>query len=97
MKVNPIIRINNDYLSISFKNNVKKKIKLPYYDKNKEKQNEILDKINTLNIKKKQGMLFLVLLILYKRVCIIQGNIAVGKTHLIILFAVIQVQKKIIY
>ena len=98
MKVNPIIRINNDYLSISFKNkDVKNQIKLPYYDKNKEKQNGILDKINTLNIKQKQCLLFLVLSILCKRACIIQGDTAAGKTHLIRLFAEMLGQKLIIY
>ena len=97
MKVNPNIRINNDYLSISFKNDIKKEIKLPYYDKNKEKQKGISDKINTLNIKQKQCMLFLVLSIICKRACIIQGDTAAGKTHLIRLFAEMLGQKLIVY
>ena len=98
MKVNPIIKIDNDCLSISFKNkDAKSQIKLPYYDKNIEEQNGILDKINTLNIKQKQCMLFLVLSVLCKRACIIQGDTAAGKTHLIRLFAEILGQKLIIY
>ena len=98
MKVNPTFKMENDCLSISFKNkDFKNKIILPYYDKEKEKENKVLDKINTLNIKQKQCMLFLVLSILCNRACIIQGDTAAGKTHLIRLFAEMLGQKLIVY
>ena len=96
MKMNPIIKNKDYYLSIRFKNNeVKNEIRLPYYGKiNKD---EILKKINTLNIKQKQCILFLALSILCKRACVIQGDTASGKTYLIRLFAEMLGQKLIVY
>jgi midasin (ATPase involved in ribosome maturation) len=96
MKVNPIIKSKDDYLSISFKK-IKNEIQLPYYNKHEIKKDEIKQKLNTLNIKQKQCLLFLVLSILCKRACIIQGDTASGKTHIIRLFAEILGQKLIVY
>ena len=77
MKVNPIIKNKKEYISISLKNtDIKNEIKLPIYDKNEINQNEVEKKINTLNIKQKQCLLFLSLSILCKRACIIQGDTA---------------------
>ena len=96
MKMSPIIKTKDNYLSIGFKNKeVKNEIKLPYYGK--INNNEILKKINTLNIKQKQCILFLALSILCKRACVIQGDTASGKTYLIRLFAEMLGQKLIVY
>ena len=96
LKANPIIKNKDDYLSISFKNkDIKNEIKLPYYDKINKL--EIQQNLNTLNIKQKQCILFLALSVLCKRACIIQGDTASGKTHLIRLFAEMLGQKLIVY
>ena len=98
MKINPIIKIRDESVSIYCKNkDIKNEIKVEYYIKNEINKNEILQKINTLNIKQKQCILFLALSILCKRACIIQGDTASGKTHLIRLFAEVLGQKLIIY
>ena len=96
MKMNPIIKNKENYLSISFKNKeVKNEIKLSYYGY--INNTELLQKINTLNIKQKQCILFLALSILCKRACVIQGDTASGKTYLIRLFAEMLGQKLIVY
>ena len=98
MKINPSINIRDDYLSISFKNKENKnEIKLDYYNKFTLNKKEVLQKINTLNIKQRQCILFLALSILCKRACIIQGDTASGKTHLIRLFSEMLGQKLIVY
>ena len=62
MKLNPIFKLEENVLSLSFKNKeFKNEIKLPYYNQFKVKREESLNKINTLNIKQKQCLLFLVL------------------------------------
>ena len=96
LKVNPIIQNKEAYLSISFKKS-KNEIQLPYFNKIEINKEEIKQKINTLNLKQKQCLLFLVLSILCKRACIIQGDTASGKTHLIRLFAEMLGQKLIVY
>ena len=98
MKVNPIIRTEKDYLSISLKKkDLAKQLTLHYYNKFPKNNNEMERKINTLNIKQKQCLIFLALSILCKRACIIQGDTASGKTHLIRLFAEILGQNLIVY
>ena len=98
MKLNPIFKLEENVLSLSFKNKeFKNEIKLPYYNQFKVKREESLNKINTLNIKQKQCLLFLVLSILCKRACIVQGDTASGKTHLVRLLSEIVGQKLIVY
>ena len=98
MKINPYIRNKDDYLSLSIKNREnKKEIKLEYYNQFKINKDELFQRINTLNIKQKQCILFLALSIICKRACIIQGDTAAGKTHLIRLFAQMLGQKLIVY
>ena len=98
MKINPIIKIKNNYLSINFKNSDKKnEIKLQFFDKLAINEIEISKKINTLNLKQKQCLLFLVLSVLCKRACIIQGDTSSGKTHLVRLFAEMLGQKLVVY
>ena len=97
MKINPIFRYKDEYLSISFKKKDKKEIQLLYDEKYKINQDEILEKLNTLNTKQKQCLLFLVLSLKCKRACIIQGDTAAGKTHLVRLFAEMIGQKLIVY
>jgi len=98
MKVNPIIKNKDKYLSISFKNkDIKDEIKLPYINNFEIDKKIVEEKINTLNLKQKQCMLFLVLSVLCKRACIIQGDTASGKTHLVRLFAEMVGQKLIVY
>ena len=97
MKVNPIIKNKKDCLSISFKSkDIKNELKIPYYGEIVDNL-ELEQKINTLNIKQKQCILFLVLSILCKRACIVQGDTASGKTYLIRLFAEMVGQKLIVY
>ena len=96
MKMSPIIKNKENYLSIGFKNKeVKNEIRLSYFGK--VNNDEILKKINTLNIKQKQCILFLALSILCKRACVIQGDTASGKTYIIRLFAEMLGQKLIVY
>ena len=100
LKLNPIFRYKDDYLSVKFKNKDSKKeieLLLQYKDKFNINKDKIFQKINTLNIKQKQCLLFLVLSILCKRACIIQGDTASGKTHLVRLFAEMVGQKLIVY
>ena len=98
MKVNPIIKNKDKYLSISFKNkDAKDEIKLPYIHKFEIDKKIVEQKINTLNLKQKQCMLFLVLSVLCKRACIVQGDTASGKTYLVRLFAEMIGQKLIVY
>ena len=96
MKLNPIFQNRDDCLSISFKKG-KNEILIPYYDKCQINRETIKEKINTLNLKQKQCLLFLVLSILCKRTCIIQGDTAAGKTHLIRLFAEMLGKKLIVF
>ena len=96
MKLNPYFQNNDDGLSISFKKS-KNEILIPYYGNNQINREELKQKINTLNLKQKQCLLFLVLSILCKRACVIQGDTAAGKTHLIRLFAEMLGQKLIVY
>ena len=96
MKVNPIIQNEEDHLSIRFKKN-KDEIRLSYFNKLEINKEEIKKKINTLNLKQKQCLLFLVLSIICKRACIILGDTSSGKTHLIRLFGEMLGQKLIVY
>ena len=96
MKLNPYFQNNDDGLSISFKKS-KNEILIPYYGNNQINREELKQKINTLNLKQKQCLLFLVLSILCKRACVIQGDTAAGKTHLIRLFSEMLGQKLIVY
>ena len=98
MKVNPIIKNKEDCLSISFSNkDIKNELKISYYGDFVIQKAELESKVNTLNIKQKQCLLFLALSILCKRACIIQGDTASGKTHLVRLFAELVGQKLVVY
>ena len=98
MKLNPIFKLEEKVLSVSFKNKkFKQEIKYPYIDQFKINKEKTLKKINRLNTKQKHCLLFLVLSILCKRACIIQGDTASGKTHLVRLLAEMVGQKLIVY
>ena len=98
MKLTPIFKLEEKVLSVSFKNKkFKNQIKYPYIDQFKITPEKTLKKINTLNTKQKHCLLFLILSILCKRACIIQGDTASGKTHLVRLLAEMVGQKLIVY
>ena len=98
MKINPVFKFQDDYFSMNFKNkDFKNELKLHYINKFSVDKNEVHKKVNTLNIKQKQCILFLILSILCKRACIIQGDTASGKTHLVRLLADMVGQTLIVY
>ena len=98
LKINPDFRIQKDQLSISFKNqDSKKEIIFRNYDHNTINEDEIEKKINTLNMRQKQCLLFISLSIKCKRACVIQGDTASGKSHLVRLLAEMLGQKLIVY